>query len=139
MREIVFRGKKISNGEWVKGLLWKKKYNYDKLFISCFPDEDDNEEVFVVLPKTVGQYSGVNDKNGTPMYEGDIIKGAVHWLERYKLAWVGFKDGSFGLFWKRGDVIEFNPFTSLCNVTYEVVGNIFDNDIDNMEVEYDTV
>ena len=48
-REILFKAKRKDNGEWVEGLLWKKKYNSDKIFISCFPDKDDNEEVFVFL------------------------------------------------------------------------------------------
>ena len=61
------------------------------------------------------------------MYEGDIVYGAAHWLERYKPAVVTFRNGSFGLLWHRGYVEEFNPFTSLCNVEYEVVGNIYDN------------
>ena len=122
-----YRGRRQDNGDWVKGLFWKKKYKSDKVFISCFPEKDDNEEVFVVLPETVGQGSTVLDKNGVEMYEGDIIYGAARWLERYKPAVVTFRNGSFGLLWHRGDVEEFNPFTSLCNVEYEVVGNIYDN------------
>lgn len=127
MREILFRGKHTRTGEWVEGLIWKKKYNDSKFFISCFPERDDNEEVFAVLPETVGQGSTVLDKNGVEMYEGDIVYGAAHWLERFKPAVVTFRNGSFGLLWYRGDIEEFNPFTSLCNVEYEVVGNIYDN------------
>lgn len=122
-----YRGKRQDNGDWVKGLLWKKKYKPDKVFISCFPEKDDNEEVFVVLPETVGQGSTVLDKNDVEIYEGDIVYGAAHWLERFKPAVVAFRNGSFGLLWYRGAVEEFNPFTSMCNVEYEVVGNIYDN------------
>ena len=77
MREILFRGKRADNGEWVYGFLWKKKYNTDKLFISCFPDEDDNEEVFVIYSETVGQYTGLTDKNGTKIFEGDILESPI--------------------------------------------------------------
>ena len=80
-----------------------------------------------VLTETIGQCSTVKDKNRVEMYEGDIVYGAAHWLERFKPAVVTFRNGSFGLLWHRGDVEEFNPFTSLCNVEYEVVGNIYDN------------
>lgn len=73
MREILFKGKRIDNGEWVEGLPWKKKYNTNKLFISCFPDKDDNEEAFVVVPETIGQYIGLCDRNGTQIFEGDIV------------------------------------------------------------------
>jgi uncharacterized phage protein (TIGR01671 family) len=80
-----------------------------------------------VLTETIGQCSTVPDKNGVLMYEGDIVYGAACWLERQKPAAVTFRKGSFGLLWHRGDVEEFNPFTSMCNVEYEVVGNIYDN------------
>lgn len=74
MREILFRGKHTRTGEWVEGLLWKNKYRSDKFFISCFPDKDDNEEAFIVFPETVGQYTGLTDKNGKKIFEGDIVK-----------------------------------------------------------------
>lgn len=73
MREILFRAKRRDNGEWVEGLLWKKKYKSNKLFISCFPDEDDYEEVYVVDPETVGQFTGMTDENGVKIFEGDIV------------------------------------------------------------------
>jgi uncharacterized phage protein (TIGR01671 family) len=126
MREILFRGKRKDNGEWVEGLLWKKKYNTDKLFISCFPDKDDNEDVFVIRPKTVGQYTGLTDKNNVKMFEGDIVTGLfLHSMPVNGV--VAFRDGSFGLLWDRAGAETFTPFTSMCNVEYEVIGNIHDN------------
>lgn len=89
--------------------------------------DEKSREIFDITKETIGQNSTVKDKNGIEMYEGDIVYGAARWLERYKPAVVTFRNGSFGLLWHRGDVEEFNPFTSLCNVEYEVVGNIYDN------------
>lgn len=131
-----YRGKSIAS-EWIFGNLicqLKERKNYIYQF-EYEPEynyifEDDgviNGKVVYVLDKTIGQYSGVKDKNGVEMYEGDIVYGSAHWLERFKPAVVTFRNGSFGLLWNRGDIEEFNPFTSLCNVEYEVVGNIYDN------------
>lgn len=79
MREILFRGKRVDNGEWVEGLLWKKKYNDgNRIFISCFPDKDDNEEVYVVCPETVSQFTGLRDKHGKRIWENDIVKAPIY-------------------------------------------------------------
>ena len=79
MREIIFRGKRVDTGEWIEGLLWKKKYNHNKIFISYFPDEDDHEDAVVVTPETVGQYTGLKDKNGVKIFEGDIVDASDGW------------------------------------------------------------
>ena len=126
MREILFRGKRKDNGEWVEGLLWKKKYNTTILFISCFPDKDDNEEVFVIDPETVGQYTGVTDKNGKKIFEGDIVKGLFLHSSPVNSV-IAFHDGTFGLLWNRAGAKTYWAFTSICNVEYEVIGNIHDN------------
>ncbi len=119
MREILFRGKDIA-GNWHYGtpLIFTEDY-------VCMTAPHTYNKA--VIPETIGQYTGLTDKNGKKIFEGDIVAGAVHWLERYKNGVVSFRDGSFGLIWYRGDVEQFNPFTSMCNVEYEVIGNIHDN------------
>ena len=124
MREILFRGK-TEKGEWVYGDLL-----HPDLYGNGYSIEDytrGKNNCFDVIPETVGQYTGLKDKNGKMIFEGDIVAGAVHWLERMKNGVVAFRCGSFGLIWHRGDVEQFNPFTSMCNVEYEVIGNIHDN------------
>lgn len=60
------------------------------------------------------------------MYEGDVVKGRFL-FGLGVLSVVALKNGSFGLTWKRGDAEEFTPFTSMCNIEYEIIGNIHDN------------
>jgi hypothetical protein len=75
MREILFKAKRVDNGEWVEGMLWKKQYNDgNRIFISCFPNKDDNEQVYVVCPETVSQFTGLRDKHGNRIWENDIVK-----------------------------------------------------------------
>lgn len=64
MRKILFRGKRKDNGEWIYGSL----IQHDKCFI-CSDDEQRE-----VCPETVGEYTGINDMNGTLIFEGDIVR-----------------------------------------------------------------
>lgn len=120
MREILFRGKNIDL-EWIEGDLLQNGVDYKTAI-----RENKERRVERVICHTVGQYTGLTDKNGTKIFEGDIIAGAVRWLERMKNGVVAFRDGSYGLIWYRGDVEQFNPFTSMCNIEYEIIGNITD-------------
>lgn len=128
MREILFRGKREDNGVWVVGdLIYRRIWKTDVYVIRVFDSGFDNYEEYDVIPETVGQYTGLTDKNGKEIFEGDIVAGALHWQERRKNGIVAFRNGSFGLLWYRGEIEQFNPFTSMCNVEYEVIGNVQEN------------
>lgn len=128
MREILFRGKRTDNGEWVYGSLvyWPGD---DKIgTIVVFEKEDEagfvlGEHVEVDLD-TVGQYTGITDKNGKKIFEGDILD-----LPRWYVAYCG--DLSEGLGMNAGWYHVRDNFESWdeleCNRDHEIIGNIYDN------------
>ena len=132
MREILFRGKCNEvgkyNGQWIEG----------------FYGEDDGKPIiarstdhgligYFCEPDSIGQYTGLTDKNGKKIFEGDIIHleysqvffGGMYFGEY--TAEVSYKEGCFitdGI--NNGDEIE-TPLSGFNNDEVEIIGNIYDN------------
>ena len=89
MREILFRGKRIDNGEWVEGYfvnLWLMHYQKHQPIIT-----DNNAVSYDVDPSTVCQYTGLTDENGKKIFEGDIIA-----FTAYGFNYVGTVEFAYG-------------------------------------------
>lgn len=129
MREILFRGKRSDTGEWVEGY-YEAGYTYENNIpfyrIIVFDNATRTSELVFVCPETVGQYTGLTDRNGKKIFEGDIIK-----MHNFKYE-VAFNYGAFGTVYKMlngvKSVCAFNDSEYYEDATkYEVIGNIHDN------------
>ena len=133
MREILFRGIRTDNGEWVEGYLTKRPSSVQigcssPWYIDVPPrDPDDAGGTYNVFPETVGQYTGLTDKNGTRIFEGDICRN-IKTGEVVSVRWHGTMAGY--VWSKRKDncqnLFDFGELFRAYD-KYEVIGNIYDN------------
>ena len=121
MREILFRGKRLDNGDWVYG------YYVHIGPVSCqrayiIPEYASSLYVNEVDPSTVGQYTGLKDKNGKKVFEGDIIRKTNK--GRHPEIFIANIRTCF----YTNEEVYYSPcdhFTESCE--YEIIGNIHDN------------
>lgn len=120
MREILFRGKCIQGKEWVYGYFFAKPI-LEKYFIEL------GNEMWQVDPTTVGQYTGLQDMNGNKIFEGDIVN--FLWIDKTKIAVVGFDDGAFYLEWmsKLDKNKGFGTHFPAPVDNVQIIGNVHDN------------
>ena len=131
IREKLFRGKRVDNGELViSNSIMQVEGQYPCLWV----DSDVNGWV-EVIPETVGEYTGLTDKNGKKIFEGDIVctrfpKECEHAGNICSLGDIQFRDGMFGIEWTQW---KNDTFWGLRRIDedfhkeIEIIGNIYDN------------
>lgn len=145
MREILFRAKRKDNGEWVEGYYIKATHHWhehgkheDWIVVDTIQNGGwcNVRGKYAVIPETVGQYTGLTDKNGKKIFEGDIVKTNEYWCE---IGVVKYGEGTFdsgiyrytGFYYedKDGYIDHHNLYQAKDeeDVKFVVIGNIHDN------------
>ncbi|MGN1120676.1 MAG: YopX family protein [Oscillospiraceae bacterium] len=117
MREILFRGKRVDNGEWYEGADVMHKTIRGELCLANI-----GEDWVSVDPSTFSQYTGLTDRNGVRIFEGDIVTG---WFNHEKIVGYIFYGGNSQFFIQRDGL--YGIGLDNANNWLEVISNIHDN------------
>ena len=145
-REIKFRGKRVDKEEFAFGdLLTGMGYKKGKFFIlphlSYYPSDCKSVDGYEVIPETISQYTGLKDKNGKEIYEGDILRGDEYpfncdGIDNYfaEIVWADNVCGFYRLTHKKPNSTVRGIFHGIWEQldeddikSFEVIGNIHDN------------
>lgn len=123
MREFLFRGKRLDNGEWVYGyyVYAPNHLNQQEHLIQPVADDGQLAALRKVDPDTVGQFTGKFDKNGRRIFEGDIcrINDMIYKVE--------FKYSQWAISALLKQYYRYPTFHFNCGESCEIIGNIYDN------------
>lgn len=130
-REILFKAKRIDNGEWVEGYYVKTRIGTDikpsdVIFVPFKINRNEEWGWIKIDPDTLCQYTGLTDKNGKKIWENDILRRDGYWDIR-----IEFENGVFMV--RNTDKVQYinrvvyAPISIFDIKMYEVIGNIFDN------------
>ena len=132
MREILFRAKAKDDRKWIEGFP-VRIYDYGGKVWEMHPFETNFNVICGVIPETIGQFTGLTDKNGKKIFEGDIVhilgnQQVEDWKNVDYTALIAFLDGGFCAI---DGTVEEHGFRryALARMDFdmEVIGNIHDN------------
>lgn len=122
MEEMLSRGKRKDNGEWVYGCLYSCNDGQYEIY---FYDEDYGVTRFIcdIISKTVGKFTGLTDKNGKKIFEGDILRN----IESNAFVLICYGGCSF-CYSYNGIIYGVNDIEAVLETNeWEAIGNIYDN------------
>ena len=133
MREILFRGKRTDNGEWVYGYYTKARYylNGEEMHIIFAPDVEafphcEFTEYEEVIPETVSRFTGLTDRNGRKIFEGDIVEGnSEYFTFTHPYGKVVYDGGQYLISFD--DMLEDIECLGAWANDVEIIGNIYNN------------
>jgi uncharacterized phage protein (TIGR01671 family) len=127
MREILFRGKRLDNGEWVEGNAFIPRPSLGGETCIVVQDALFHSFCYEVNLETVGQFTGLTDKNGKKIFEGDIVH-CTSWTDTANMV-VIFENGEFRMVLceRFKEYIPDCGFYAIRCYAKEVIGNIHDN------------
>ena len=134
MREILFRGKE--KDQWVSGYYWKYEQNCKEFHV--IRDSADKLLKFnhICSPETIGQFTGLTDKNGVKIFEGDIVKGTAYsakfvgiivWINEIGGFGVRYRKRQEATAWENSSILKCASKGHTDEFTAEIIGNIYDN------------
>ena len=141
MHEILFRGQRVDTGEWVFGILCQYHAGVSAKIAANDFGTYEQGMAYCVNPATVGQYTGLTDRNGVKIFEGDILRLSHDWGDGTTDVWLaivefGNPNGLYSWGWQLRYLKGCSSFNKdiLCWVDMEdtrawceVVGNVHDN------------